>query len=82
MMFDVEAKADLYLTGITFQLYNGINSVNLYTASGGYSDKTSDSSRELIHCTNLVSSLAYDLLTFDIFLEWTLIHSASYETSE
>jgi len=39
IMFDVEAINDVILTSIEFQLYEGVNSVNVYTAAGGYGGK-------------------------------------------
>jgi hypothetical protein len=36
-MFDVEAITDVVLTSLTFRVYSGSNSINVYTASGSFS---------------------------------------------
>jgi hypothetical protein len=36
-MFDVEAIKDMVLTSLTFRVYRGSNSFNVYSAPGSYS---------------------------------------------
>ena len=36
-MFDVEAITDVVLTSLTFRVYSGFNSINVYTAPGSFS---------------------------------------------
>ena len=36
-MFDVEAIFDIVLTRLTFRVYSGSNSINIYSAPGSYS---------------------------------------------
>jgi hypothetical protein len=40
-MFDIRAKSDIIVTGLTFMLRYGYNNITIYTASGSFSTKSS-----------------------------------------
>lgn len=43
VMFDVEAISNITLTSIEFKIKSGTNTINIFTAPGGYSDKQGNS---------------------------------------